>query len=66
MSETIIFTESLPRDHDDAVCVLCGDLIRREQWCVRASDHTATGFIMVLLHRRCHADLLAPVQVAAR
>ncbi|MGD9891522.1 MAG: hypothetical protein AB7R89_25475 [Dehalococcoidia bacterium] len=66
MSETIIFTASLPRDHDDAVCVICGDLIRREQPCVRASDDTPTGFISVLIHRRCHADLLVPMPLAAR
>jgi hypothetical protein len=66
MSETITFMESPPRDHDDATCVICGDLIRRERLCVRASDHTPTGFISVLIHRLCHADLLVPAPLAAR
>jgi hypothetical protein len=66
MSETITFTECPPRAHDDAVCIICGDLIRREQRCVRASDNTPTGFISVLIHRLCHADLLAPAPLAAR
>jgi hypothetical protein len=66
MSDTITFTVILPREHDDAVCIICGELIRRDQRCVRASDDTATGFIAVLIHRPCHADLLAPAPLAAR
>lgn len=66
MSETITFTDIRPREHDDTVCIICGDLIRREQRCVRASDDTPTGFISVLIHRLCHADLLVPLTLAPR
>jgi hypothetical protein len=40
-------------------CAVCGALIRRRQGCIRVTSPTAGGLITVLLHRRCHADLVA-------